>query len=211
MSAQAAPILPHLIALQPNVQPSVFVLDEPECTIGRGVMCEVVVPLAYVSRLHSCIELVGGRFQIRDRRSVNGTFVNGVRVERPHVLSNHDVIGLGEAGPHLTYADPDPTQSRASRLTYDERTMRFAIDGAPLELTPNQFRLLRFLSRNRGQLCTREQCAQAVWGEQFAPGMDATTLDRLVSTLRATLRRADPDSSLIVTRPGLGYELDEAA
>ena len=170
-------------------------------------MCEVVVPFEFVSRLHSCIELVGGRYLIRDRRSVNGTYVNGVRVDRPHVLTNHDVIGLGEAGPHLTYADPDPTLSKAPRLCYDERTMRFAIDGTPLELTPNQLRLLRALDRNRGQLCTREQLAQAVWGEQFASGMDATALDRLVSTLRAALRDADPECKLIVTRPGLGYEL----
>jgi DNA-binding winged helix-turn-helix (wHTH) protein len=41
--------------------------------------------------------------------------------------------------------------------------------------------------------------------------MESTTLDRLVSTLRAALRRADPDSHAIVTRPGLGYLLDDAA
>src|SRR5207244_13220733 len=99
---------------------------------------------------------------------------------------------LGEVGPHLTYADPDPTQNRASRLSYDERAMRFALDSKAVELTPNQFRLLRFLNSNRGQLCTREQCAEAVWCQQFAPGMDPTTLDRLVSTLRETLRNADP-------------------
>jgi Transcriptional regulatory protein, C terminal/FHA domain len=208
---RASPTLPHLIALQPDVEPGTFILDEPECTLGRGAMCEVVLPFAFVSRLHSCIELVGGRYQIRDRRSVNGTFVNGMRLERPHVLSNHDVIGLGEAGPHLTYADPDPTLRRTSQLCYDERSMRFSINGTPLDLTPNQLRLLRFLDRNRGQVCSREQLAHAVWGEQFAPGMDATTLDRLISTLRAVLRDAAPECKLIVTRPGLGYELSDAA
>jgi hypothetical protein len=209
-AARASSTLPHLVALQPEVQPNVFVLDEPECTLGRGAMCEVVVPFAYVSRLHSCIELVGGRYQIRDRRSVNGTYVNGIRVERPHILTNNDVIGLGETGPHLTFADPDPTVGRSSRLCFEERTMRFSIDGAQLELTPNQLRLLRTLNRNRGQLCTREELAKAVWGEQFAPGMDSTTLDRLVSTLRAVLREAAPDCTFIVTRPGLGYELSDA-
>jgi DNA-binding response OmpR family regulator len=89
--------------------------------------------------------------------------------------------------------------------------MRFSMDGAVLELTPNQLRLLRVLNRHRGQLCTREQLAEAVWGEQFAPRMDSTALDRLVSTLRAVLRDAAPDCKVIVTRPGLGYELSEAA
>ncbi len=211
LTEPAMSTLPHLIALQPTVQPTAFVLDEPECTLGRGSMCELVVPFAFVSRMHACIELVGGRFQIRDRRSVNGTFVNGVKLKRPHVLTNHDVIGLGEAAPHLTFADPDPTHSTASRLAYDERTMRFTLDSKPLDLTPNQLRLMRLLHRNRGQLCTREQCAEAVWGQHYAPGMDATTLDRLVSTVRAVLRRVDHAATLIVTRPGLGYELAHAA
>jgi DNA-binding winged helix-turn-helix (wHTH) protein len=41
--------------------------------------------------------------------------------------------------------------------------------------------------------------------------MDATTLDRLISTLRASLRRLDGTNSLIVTRPGLGYQLADSA
>jgi len=208
MSSRA---LPHLVALQPAVQPEEFVLDEPECTLGRGPVCEVVVPFAFVSRVHSRIRLVGCRFQIHDRQSVSGTYVNGERVRGVHVLTNNDQIGLGEAGPHLTYVDPDPTQYTTTRLAYDEHAMRFSLGNTRLDLTPNQFRLLRLLARQRGQVCSREQCAEAVWGSEYAPGMDATTLDRLVSTLRSVLRQADPSSRLIETRPGLGYLLADAA
>ena len=89
--------------------------------------------------------------------------------------------------------------------------MRFAVGTTLLELTPNQFRLLRFLFQNRGQVWARERCADAVWGPHYAPGMDATTLDRLISTLRATLRRGASEANLIVTRPGLGYQLGDTA
>jgi DNA-binding response OmpR family regulator len=41
--------------------------------------------------------------------------------------------------------------------------------------------------------------------------MDATTLDRLISTLRGTLRRGAVDANMIVTRAGLGYQLADAA
>jgi len=133
--------------------------------------------------------------------------VNGERVRGVHVLNNNDLIGLGEAGPHLSYVDPDPTQHTARQLVYDEHGMRFSLGPTKLDLTPNQFRLLRCLNRQPGQVCSREQCAEAVWGAEYAPGMDATTLDRLVSTLRASLRQADPSSRMIVTRPGLGYAL----
>jgi DNA-binding response OmpR family regulator len=204
------PAVPHLVALQPAVQPSTFVLDEVEYALGRGVACDIVIPFPFVSRLHAQVKLIGGRFQLRDQRSANGTFVNGVRLLAPHVLSNHDVIGLGEAGPHLTFVDPDTTHQTSARLQYDERTMRFSLNSVALELTPNQFRLLRCLHRNAGGVCSREELASAVWGEDYAPGMDATTLDRLISTLRATVRRADPNTEVVLTRPGLGYQLSAA-
>ena len=207
---EAAYELPHLVALQPGVEPACFVLiDDAQCMLGRASNCAVVVPFAFVSRIHSRIRLVEGHFQIFDGQSVNGTFVNGERVHRPHVLNNHDLIGLGEVGPHLTYVDPDPTQTAVARLVYDERSMRFTRRHLPGP-TPNQLRLLRCLDRHRGQVCGREQCAEAVWGAHYAPGMESTTLDRLVSTLRAALRRADPGYRAIVTRPGLGYLLDDA-
>jgi len=208
---EAPSAMPHLLALQPAIQPGFIVLGDEDCTLGRGALCTVVAPFPWVSRLHAQIEQVGARFQLRDHGSVNGTFVNGARIVETHLLIHHDVIGLGESGPHLTYVDPDKTQCTATRLSYDERGMRFSVGAAPLDLTPNQFRLLRHLHRFRGQVCAREQCAEAVWGPSYAPGMDATTLDRLVSTLRASLRRLDGTNSLIVTRPGLGYQLADSA
>ena len=125
----------------------------------------------------------------------------------PRLLVHHDVIGLGEPTAHLTYVDPAMTEGRAPRLEYDERAMRFSLRDARVELTPNQFRLLRHLHVRRGQVCSREELAETVWGSEYAPGMDATTLDRLISTLRAALRRLDDGTQLVVTRPGLGYEL----
>lgn len=202
---------PHLLALQPAIQPNFLVLDDEAYTLGRAGACAVTAPFPWVSRVHARIEQIGSRFVLRDQGSVNGTFVNGARVVDAYALSHHDVIGLGESGPHLTYVDPDKTQSTATRLTYDERGMRFSIGAADLDLTPNQFRLLRHLHRRRGEVCPREECAEAVWGPSYAPGMDATTLDRLISTLRASLRRVDESNGLIVTRPGLGYQLADSA
>jgi DNA-binding response OmpR family regulator len=123
-------------------------------------------------------------------------------------LKHHDVIGLGEGRPHLTFVDPDTTRGVAEQLEYDERLMRFCFNAGALQLTPNQFRLLRELHRQQGRVCTREQLAEAVWGASYAPGMEATTLDRLISTLRGVLRRAEAPADLLMTRPGLGYLLN---
>jgi DNA-binding response OmpR family regulator len=204
-------VSPHLIALKPAVTPAEAELGDDGLTLGRGTGCHVVVPSPVVSRLHAQIERAGARYQLRDLGSVNGTYVNGNRVHALHLLSNYDLIGLGEANAQLTFVDPDSTRATTARLTYDERSMRFSVGTCVLDLTPNQFRLMRHLFQNRGQVCSREQCAEAVWGPDFAPGMDATTLDRLISTLRSASRRCGVEVNLIVTRPGLGFQLADAA
>ena len=45
----------------------------------------------------------GTRFTIRDVGSTNGTWVNGDRLERDHVLSDGDVIAFGASGPRMEF------------------------------------------------------------------------------------------------------------
>ena len=206
MALNTAGPVPRLLALEPEIQPEEFRLASDAITLGRSSLCEIVVPRDTVSRLHARIVRDGPRFLLHDAGSVNGTFVNGERVTAPHLLAHRDQIGLGSPAPLLAYADPDPTVIAGSRLRYDERTLRFSLAGQPLELTPNELRLLRFLHQGAGQVRTREACAVAIWGEEYAPGWEADALDRVVSNLRGKLRRLDP-ADVIRTRPGLGYEL----
>ena len=207
MPSADLPTTPDLIALQPDVQPASYPLSGDGCTFGRAATCDIVVPRPLISRLHARIEWVGSHFQLRDLGSVNGTFVNGQPLREPQVLSNRDVIGLGNAMALLTFIDSDATQLAASRLRYDARQMRFFLNQQPVELTPHQFRLLLHLHQHRGEVCSREQCAEAIWGPDFTPGNDATPLDRLISTTRTALRQVDPAAQIIDTRPGLGYQL----
>lgn len=203
--AAPAPI-PRLLALEPDVRPAELDLAGDVCTLGRSALCEIVVPREIVSRLHARVVREGPRFLLHDAGSANGTFVNGERLTGPHLLADHDRIGLGSPVPLLVYADPDPTVLAGRRLRYDEGAMRFFLGGQSVELTPNEFRLLRLLHQHAGQVRSREECAAAIWGADYAPGWDADALDRVVSNLRGKLRRIDP-GELIRTRPGLGYEL----
>jgi DNA-binding response OmpR family regulator len=203
--------VPRLIALQPDLQPSELSIGDDGCTLGRASTCRVVVPRPLVSRLHAQIERDGARLRLRDLGSVNGTYVNGQRLHEPHLLAHLDLIGLGEPNPQLSFVDADATTTSTARLRYDEREMRFFLGRQVVEVTPSQFRLLLHLHRRRGQVSTREQCAEAVWGADFPPGYDAGGLDRLFSSLRVALRQIDPEARLIETRPGLGYRLSDDA
>jgi DNA-binding response OmpR family regulator len=198
--------VPRLLAVEPDIRPSELALETDAYTLGRSDLCQIVVPRETISRLHARVVREGPRFLLYDAGSANGTFVNGERLTSPHLLADRDQIGLGSPAPLLRYADPDPTVVVTSRLRFDERTLRFSLGSQPLDLTPNEFRLLHFLHQHAGQVCTREQCAEAIWGPDYVPGWDADALDRVVSNLRGKLRRLD-SAELIRTRPGLGYEL----
>jgi pSer/pThr/pTyr-binding forkhead associated (FHA) protein len=74
-----------------------FNLREGEAVLGRDSGLEVTVPMDGVSRRHATIVWKEGAYWLRDLRSTNGTFLNGVAIvgaveER---LRHLDVIGLG--------------------------------------------------------------------------------------------------------------------
>src|SRR5262245_37746811 len=60
-----------------------FVIDgsEPsELFLGKSEACALRLTDAEVSRRHLALEIVGAELKIRDLRSTNGTFVNGIGV-----------------------------------------------------------------------------------------------------------------------------------
>ncbi len=211
----AIPVIPpssptscgEIIALQEDIEPQTRVLSEEICVIGRSHDCHIIIPRQTVSRLHAQIERRGPRYIIQDTESVNGTFVNGAQIHAPRLLHHQDQIGLGDAAPLLTFLDPDPTIASTRRLRYDESMMAFFIGSERVDLTPAQLRLLRHFHQHAGEVCTRESCAEALWGRDYEPGMDAAALDRALSNLRRRLREYDPDSEWIQTRRGAGYVL----
>ncbi|MER5550448.1 response regulator transcription factor [Streptomyces sp. NPDC002793] len=75
-----------------------------------------------------------------------------------------------------------------------------------LDVTAAEYRLLRHLLLNAGQVLSKEQLAWQVWGESRA----TNTVERLMSRLRQKVDRTRP--ALIHTRRGFGYWLgDETA
>jgi len=191
------------------VEPTKFYLMNDVSTLGRSPQCNIVVKSKAVSRLHAKVELDGPRYLLSDIHSANGTFVNGRRLRAPHVLQDEDQIGLSKPTPLLLFIDNDPTDFLAGQLQYDERSMAFFLDKKTLDLTPAQFRLLFHLYQHAGDVCTRETCAEALWGRDYDPGLDAEALDRAISNLRQKLREVRPDTEIFKTVRGLGYVLDQ--
>lgn len=90
----------------------------------------------------------------------------------------------------------------------DEERCRITFRGVALELTRNEYRLLRTLAARPGRVLSREQLLAAAWDDPGA-SLDRT-VDAHVKTVRAKLRAIAPDEDPIQTHRGLGYSLREA-
>lgn len=64
-------------------------------SIGRTAGNDIVLPDPYVSSRHAVIKSTSHKTTIEDMGSVNGTYVNGTRITRPHFLKPGDRINIG--------------------------------------------------------------------------------------------------------------------
>jgi len=89
------------------------------------------------------------------------------------------------------------------RIDIPDRTVTVA--GKLVQLTPNEFELLRLFAQHRGRLLTHKTILREVWG----PAYDAEShyLHVYVSQLRRKLERDPTRPRYILTEPGAGYRL----
>jgi len=69
-------------------------LGEDDVIIGRVPACDVQIMANNVSRRHARISYCNEEYRIEDLGSMNGIYVNGVKVEKC-VLRKHDVLEIG--------------------------------------------------------------------------------------------------------------------
>jgi DNA-binding response OmpR family regulator len=81
------------------------------------------------------------------------------------------------------------------------------VDGAPVELRPKEFELLRALISHRGRVILRDRLLDLVWGEDEY--LDRGTLDVHIRWLRQKLERDPSRPERIVTVRGVGYKFAE--
>jgi two-component system, OmpR family, response regulator len=86
-------------------------------------------------------------------------------------------------------------------LELDEDTHEVRRAGSPVALSPNEFKLLRYLMINAGRVLSKAQILDHVWDYSF--GGDGTIVESYVCYLRRKLDRREP--RLIHTIRGIGY------
>jgi len=74
-----------------------YQLNSAQLTVGRGGQNDIALPSDdYASARHARFEPRQDGVWVQDLGSTNGTFLNGVRLERPRRLTIGDVVRIGE-------------------------------------------------------------------------------------------------------------------
>ncbi|PZM96168.1 MAG: DNA-binding response regulator, partial [Actinobacteria bacterium] len=107
----------------------------------------------------------------------------------------------------------NPTgQAPSARLTFadlelDEETHEVYRAGKPVQLSPTEFKLLRYLMLNANRVLSKAQILDHVWNYDFRG--DDNIVESYISYLRRKIDRTEP--RLIHTLRGVGYVLRKPA
>jgi two-component system, OmpR family, response regulator len=95
-------------------------------------------------------------------------------------------------------AGQSTTVISAGPLSLDTRQMRITRDGVPINLTPQEYRLLSYLMLHAGRVVPHSELLEQLYSHDFEK--DSNTIEVLVGRLRKKT-----GSGVIETRRGFGY------
>lgn len=136
---------------------------DPGCQllVGRQPGADVLLAEDLVSRRHACISRSGDEVVLEDLGSTNGTFLNGVRVQRARIVEGDRVL-VGESVFTLAALDParraDATEVRTlieRAIVTAERRPASAIQGRIDEVRLHDLLQLLSTARKSGVLAIR--------------------------------------------------------
>src|SRR5476649_1172098 len=87
-------------------------------------------------------------------------------------------------------------------LRIDTRASRVTLNGNPVKLTSQEYRLLAYLAHHRGKVVSRTELVEHLYDQDF--DRDSNTIEVFIGRLRKKL-----DAGLIQTVRGLGYSLED--
>lgn len=96
---------------------------------------------------------------------------------------------------------------KVGNLEIEEDKYEARQKGKLLELTPKEFELLVYLSKNQGRVLTRDQLLNAVWNYDYMG--DSRIVDVHVSHLREKIEEDTRKPSYIKTIRGIGYKFED--
>lgn len=104
-------------------------------------------------------------------------------------------------------SDQSPSHTyRIDTIEIDTLARQIHLCGHPLNVTRMEFDLLEALASHAGQVLSREQLIDIVWGYDYYG--DTRAVDSAVKRIRSKFRQAGANPEVIATVRGIGYRLE---
>jgi len=103
--------------------------------------------------------------------------------------------------------DDEEAVIRAGELSMDQDTHEVTVGNEQIELSPTEFKLLRYLMLNPNRVLSKAQILDHVWEYDF--NGDAGIVESYISYLRRKLDQYS-EEPIIQTKRGFGYMLKAA-
>ncbi|HET6520349.1 MAG TPA: response regulator transcription factor [Geminicoccaceae bacterium] len=87
-------------------------------------------------------------------------------------------------------------------VALDTRSGRVTVDGSPVALAAQEYRVLAYLMHHKGRVVSRTELTEHIYAQDF--DRDSNTIEVFIGRLRRKL-----GADVIATVRGLGYRLDE--
>ena len=119
---------------------SVAIRPKLPTIIGRNTEADVQVPDSQVSRRHCELYEYEGQLAVRDVGSVNGTMVNGHKIEQDTFLSTGDTLGIGRVTFHVEVGaeGSSPTASESGVVAVEDESVAEPAQGESAVLNYEQ-------------------------------------------------------------------------
>jgi DNA-binding response OmpR family regulator len=98
-----------------------------------------------------------------------------------------------------------PDKLRVNDVDVDFQRYEARKSGHPLQMTPKEYGVLRLLAARAGEVLTREELLNEVWGYENFP--TTRTVDNHISSLRLKLEKDPEKPRHLLTVHGVGYRL----
>ena len=169
--------LPHLRLASANGPPEWFPLRGERVVLGRSSDCDLILPDVLLSRRHA--ELVRGEngWLLRDLGSLNGTRLNGVRLDKDTLLRDGDVVEISDWS--LAYRDTELPSDPGTNVL--ESRLRDVTDLATRSFVENE----KILRQSR-ILSVLTRAAAAVVATPSAPELLDTLLGHVLEAVPAS-------------------------
>ena len=101
---------------------------------------------------------------------------------------------------------PEPELYRFGTFRLDLASHQLFENGAEVQLTPKEFRLLELLLRRAGRALTRGEIMRVVWGTEVL--VTSRSVDRCITTLRSKIEPDPRHPRFILTIRDIGYRFE---